>query len=560
MRTEKPVHHKRQLPLPANHNLLDSINSFAMSLTSLELNYLIWRYLQESGFELAAYSLQKDSHCLEYEHYKNKFIDTIEPGCLVNMVQKGILYTFVEDVADGKEDRISLVNAIVKDKQERQIQNQDSRFLLKADANGEAPETAEVKEVEMQDAEEAQQEEDDDVEFTTAKIEPVLNFSSSLVAQWHPTSDVFAYGKGDSTAIIHALDHNAIAETVTLNHPPILGETPLPNEISTVSWSPQGTMVLTSGVNGEIRAWTPDGRLKNIVNSGTDAEKTPATLHSLEWSPRGLYVLSIDAHNTLCVWDGTSLTLLQEIRTPEGWAHCIDACWVSDLKFAVSTSKNLIKIYGVTLNVFAEVAPVGHLAGHEHPICMIKYNPVSKLLASASDVDHAIKVWNSLSPQDALELNVASEKDTLVHYHTAPIVGLHWVSLGVQGNELVSVSMEGTVNLWDAFTGDALVSTNIFKNPDSYQFGEDVEIESKNPLVFATALSPDSRFLAIGDAAGNVSIWDVRKGKMMRCLGMYAFEKGDKTDVGICDLVWDSTCHHICVCYKGADSVVLEWK
>ncbi|KAM9886125.1 hypothetical protein OXX69_013852, partial [Metschnikowia pulcherrima] len=87
-----------------------------MSLTSVELNYLIWRYMQESGFDLAAYAFSKDSACLEYEHAENRLIPAIEPGSLVNLVQKGILYTFLEDAADGKKTRLNVLDALLKSK------------------------------------------------------------------------------------------------------------------------------------------------------------------------------------------------------------------------------------------------------------------------------------------------------------------------------------------------------------------------------------------------------------------------------------------------------------
>ena len=65
-----------------------------MSLTSKELNYLVWRYLQESGNELAAYALEQKAT------FDNKdVIQKVQPGCLVELVQKGILYTLAEDSA-----------------------------------------------------------------------------------------------------------------------------------------------------------------------------------------------------------------------------------------------------------------------------------------------------------------------------------------------------------------------------------------------------------------------------------------------------------------------------
>ncbi|KAF3991683.1 hypothetical protein FT663_00994 [Candidozyma haemuli var. vulneris] len=560
-----------------------------MSLTSLELNYLIWRYLQESGFELAAYALQQGSHCLEYEHEKNKLIDSIEPGCLVNLVQKGILYTFVEDAAEGKNERISLVNAILKDNQNRVDSGSEkdaSRFTLKKDSaveNG-------SNDVDMDadsatalsngkndaEAEEPEEEVPEVVNFSTKLLAPSTKFSSSLAAQYHPSTSVLAYGCDDSTAKILALENGTIAENVTLNYPPLINgndQTPLPNEITTVSWSPSGTMVLTAGINGEIRAWTPDGKLKNIVNTPVDSTKVAAPLHTVSWSPRGQFVLTIDTSATVRIWEGDNLTPIQELRSQDSPSStCLEACWVSENKFALATSKNAIKINSVNpqapFGSAESVVTVGLVAGHLNPITNLTFSPVSKLLASASDVDYAIKVWNSSSSRDALELNVSTENETDISYHTSPIVGLHWLTgpSDVQGNELLSVSMDGVVNVWDAFTGEAIRSTNIFKSPDSYHFGEENSIDTSNPLIFASALSHDARFLAIGDDTGNVTIWDVATKRYrgtttsLRCLGFFEFkEQEDAKDVGICDIAWDSKNELLTVCYKGSESVVLKW-
>lgn len=64
-----------------------------MSVTSDELNYLIWRYLQESGHELSTFALQKETraHLLDSQFSKH-----ISIGALVSIVQKGIQYMEVE--------------------------------------------------------------------------------------------------------------------------------------------------------------------------------------------------------------------------------------------------------------------------------------------------------------------------------------------------------------------------------------------------------------------------------------------------------------------------------
>ncbi|KAK6237708.1 hypothetical protein QUC31_003177 [Theobroma cacao] len=62
------------------------------SITSAELNYLVFRYLQESGFTHSAFTLG-------YEAGINKCTidgNLIPPGALITFVQKGLQYLEME--------------------------------------------------------------------------------------------------------------------------------------------------------------------------------------------------------------------------------------------------------------------------------------------------------------------------------------------------------------------------------------------------------------------------------------------------------------------------------
>lgn len=581
-----------------------------MSLTSTELNYLIWRYLQESGFDLAAYALEKHSDCLLYEHNHNlEVLTKMSPGCLVGLVQKGILYSLAaEEVSPRKDAGLSLIGALLKDEVEKQIQNDpgskdtSNRFLLKSDA----PSNGSIPDVEMVDAETEVGLEDPEVNFSTKIITPAITYAESLVTRWHPSSDVFAFGKLDSCATVNAIIDGKVAESVTLSHPSFIPGVPLgeaQNEVNIVSWSPQGNLIVTAGANGELRAWAPDGKLKNIANgSNTPSQKdnaiaenrqdetttTAALISSVTWSENGHFLLSINTNNQVCLWNGSNLNLIQQIRTSSSipTSSTIDACFVGDLKFAVSTPNKTIRIYSINspVNQFdssggagESAVPIGILPGHERNILILKFNPVSKLLASSSDFDYKIKVWKSISADDCLDLNnTSTEADIKVH--TSPLIDLLWLNQedNNKGSRLLSISMEGVVNVWDAYTGKNVISTNIFLEKDNFKL-EDPEFTAQEiiktkPLVFAVALSPNNNLVAIGDDTGKVSVWDVElknysksRKDLLRCIGFYPFKISDNEglegtrELGICDLAWDSTSLKVSVSYKGTESVIFHW-
>ncbi|KAK9472662.1 WD40-repeat-containing domain protein [Dipodascopsis tothii] len=70
-------------------------------ITSKQLNYLIWRYLQESGFLHSSYSFQHETDVSSLD----ALYASLHPGALVDLVQKGIQYAEVEHLlnADGSE-------------------------------------------------------------------------------------------------------------------------------------------------------------------------------------------------------------------------------------------------------------------------------------------------------------------------------------------------------------------------------------------------------------------------------------------------------------------------
>lgn len=87
-----------------------------MSFTSDEVNYLVYRYLQESGFTHSAYTFGFESHIAQ----TNINGATIPPAALLSIIQKGLQYTEAEISVgeDGSEryiENLSLIDAVMPD-------------------------------------------------------------------------------------------------------------------------------------------------------------------------------------------------------------------------------------------------------------------------------------------------------------------------------------------------------------------------------------------------------------------------------------------------------------
>jgi len=87
-----------------------------MSFTSDEVNFLVYRYLQESGFTHSAYTFGFESHIAQ----SNINGATIPPAALLSIIQKGLQYTEAEISVgeDGSEryiENLSLIDAVMPD-------------------------------------------------------------------------------------------------------------------------------------------------------------------------------------------------------------------------------------------------------------------------------------------------------------------------------------------------------------------------------------------------------------------------------------------------------------
>ena len=94
-----------------------------MSFTSDEVNYLVYRYLQESGFQHSAYLFGTESHIAN----SNINGSLVPPAALLNIIQKGLQYTeaeigITEDGGQRIVEGLSLIDAVMPDIVQQRIE------------------------------------------------------------------------------------------------------------------------------------------------------------------------------------------------------------------------------------------------------------------------------------------------------------------------------------------------------------------------------------------------------------------------------------------------------
>jgi len=119
-----------------------------MSITSDELNFLVFRYLQESGFDHSAYVFGMESHII----HSNINAKLVPPAALVSIIQKGMQYVETEMgiTEDGEviettrfSQPISLIDAtmpdVVKHKRKLLLDEHAKNIKLEAEMSNKPP-------------------------------------------------------------------------------------------------------------------------------------------------------------------------------------------------------------------------------------------------------------------------------------------------------------------------------------------------------------------------------------------------------------------------------------
>merc|ERR1711935_1175255 len=291
-----------------------------MSFSTDEVNFLVYRYLQESGFCHSAFVFGQESHISQ----SNINGALVPPRALINIVQKGLLYVEAEIATgeDGNERSIeclSLIDAVMPDvvASRKQVDNKppggtgiggdDGRGSSSIDVNkamgvgaglggrsvlnvhGEASGTGGSSDP---------MDVDEGIEISNNKASVLKGHESEVfICAWNPREDLLASGSGDSTARIWSMNPNH--QEIVLKHCIRKGEQDVPSnkDVTSLDWNSSGTLLATGSYDGYARIWTTKGGLERTLGQ----HKGP--IFALKWNKSGNYILSAGVDRTTIIWD-----------------------------------------------------------------------------------------------------------------------------------------------------------------------------------------------------------------------------------------------------------------
>ncbi|KAM3385624.1 hypothetical protein ACQJBY_009428 [Aegilops geniculata] len=528
------------------------------AITSAELNFLVFRYLQESGFVHAAFTLGYEAGI----HKGGIDGNVVPPGALITIVQKGLQYIELEANTDENDQEVEKdfallepLEIITKDVEElQQIVKKRKRERLQIDCDkdkGKAKECIEEHEHRLggeRERERHDKEKDQEMERDRTERDKVQEKEkerekqhTEYIDKVKHEEDPLASG-GPKPMDVSTTPHEIFSADVTV----LEGHS---SEVFACAWSPAGSLLASGSGDSTARIWTiPDGPCGSIQSSpasghvlkhfkgrtnekskdvttldwngeGTllatgsydgqariwsrDGElkqtlfKHKGPIFSLKWNRKGDFLLSGSVDKTAIVWDTKTWECKQQFEFHS--APTLDVDWRNNNSFATCSTDNMIYVCKI-----GDPRPVKTFSGHQ--------------------------IWSVKQDKCVYDFKE----------HTKEIYTIRWSPTGPGTNNpnqqllLASASFDSSIKLWEVEKGHLLYSLAGHRQP-----------------VYSVAFSPDGEYLASGSLDQSLHIWSVKEGRILKTF---------RGSGGIFEVCWNKEGSKIAACFSNNTVCVMDFR
>ncbi|XVF61273.1 hypothetical protein PTKIN_Ptkin08bG0117100 [Pterospermum kingtungense] len=564
------------------------------SITSVELNYLVFRYLQESGFTHSAFTLG-------YEAGINKCTidgNLIPPGALITFVQKGLQYLEMEanlsnNDVEMDEDFSFLhpLDIITKDvNQLRQMIKERRKNIQKdRDKNKEVyreheGEHGRVREKERQVREKEREKEREKAESNKEQEKQPEELADRDMVMGQEGKDAVKHEENGTSMEPEPMD---IATTSTLASQEASQEAyEIPcsdvtileghtSEVCACAWNPTGSLLASGSGDSTARIWTIADKLcksgaqntpsnvlvlKHVKGRTNEKSKDVTTL---DWNGEGTLLAtgSYDGQARIWTTNGELRTTLSKHKGP-----IFSLKWNKKGDYLLTGSFDKTAIVwdvkaeewkqqfefhtGPTLDVDwrNNVSFATSSTDHMIYVCKIgEIRPIKTFAGHQGEVN-CVK-WDPTgsllaSCSDDITAKIwCMKQDKYVHdlrEHSKEIYAIRWSPTGPGTNNpnkqliLASASFDSTVKLWDVELGKLLYSLNGHRDP-----------------VYSVAFSPNGEYLASGSLDKSMHIWSMKEGKIVKTY---------TGNGGIFEVCWNKEGDKIAACFANNTLCVLDFR
>jgi len=252
-------------------------------------------------------------------------------------------------------------------------------------------------------------------------------------------------------------------------------------QIWSVTYSPDGRRIATASQDKTAKIWDAETGLLLLTLTGhTDS------VNGIVYSPDGKRIATTSDDHTAKVWDASTG---EELLTLSGHTD-----WVFRVAFSPDGKRLVTTSWDKTVKVWDATSGKELLTLSSHEYFDVAFNPDGERIATCGD-DGFVRIWDAGSGKELLTLPVEGGTD------------VRGVAFSPDGTR-VAVASDGvyTVKMWDASTGEVLLSSNL-----GHSHTKDFPVD--------IAFSPDGKLAATaGGDEPNAKVWDPITGEVLYTL------------------------------------------
>jgi WD40 repeat protein len=272
--------------------------------------------------------------------------------------------------------------------------------------------------------------------------------------------------------------------------------------LQAVAVARNGVLTATGGADGSVRLYTSaDGKLMGRF-------KATGPVRGLAFSPNNQALAAGCADGAILTWDvvynpgqpppadfGKPLQSYAQAAAAEGVVFAPDGA-----SFYSAGADKAAKAWKL-----ASPAPLKNF-GHPREVDAVAFNPAGTQLATGCH-DGNVRLWDVAKGAPLKDIKAHAPPPPPNQNQTNPVYCVAWNSAGTQ---VVSGSMDSSLKLWDAATGNLVREFKPYK--------EKVFEKGHRDAVFCVAFSPDGKTIASGSAGLEraVKLWNVADGSVVR--------------------------------------------
>ncbi len=302
--------------------------------------------------------------------------------------------------------------------------------------------------------------------------------------------------------------------------------------VTAVAFSPDGKSIASASFDSTIRIWEMEtGRTRRIL-------RHPEKAYSVAYSPDGGRRLAAGGPEKITLWNAETGRMELEINAHQSHdRHFNSLAFSPDGRCIGSGSDGQsVKIWDAVTGELTRT-----LQGHTAHVNSVAFAPDGTRLVSGGE-DARLILWETATGKPVLTIQ-EYERGAYPHGHRQGVIS---VAFNPDGTRLASGSWDGTIRLWDAETGDHLLTVRGHKHwIGSVAFNHDGtrlvstcadnscrvwDAENGEELltlrghlspVVAAAFSPDDRWIVSGGWDAAVKLWDAAQREEVQTLSAH---------------------------------------